>query len=169
MKKASFQAQVACRLPAAAVYHEKGMVCPFAQGRAVLNSTLYSAGTWCACAQSRTGWCGTGSKGRASRLTRLRRAWGGTEGQAAYGTVFVHVNLVGPCRFDVRVGINFSRTKAARIIESIILAILRLSLVKQLLVVIEALCCSSADDRCNSAPLRRHQFSQMQQFFFLIS
>ena len=73
--------------------------------------------------------------------------------------VFVHIDGIGPCRFGFRVGVDFTRSQATRIVG--IVAVFALRLVKETFVLLDALHGRSTNDGRDGPPLRRENLGEM--------
>mmetsp|Transcript_9737 Transcript_9737/g.25522 ORF Transcript_9737/g.25522 Transcript_9737/m.25522 type:complete len:344 (+) Transcript_9737:1558-2589(+) len=81
--------------------------------------------------------------------------------------ILVHVNGVRTCGLGLRVRIDLTRLQATRIV--LVHLITSLGLIQKLLVMLQALVCSAADDGSDGAPLRREKFRQVQKFFLFFA
>ena len=93
-------------------------------------------------------------------------------------TILVHVDRIWASRLRFRVGVYLTRTQASDVVrtgtgfpsrtrETELLILLRLSLVQQLLIPLQALCRSPANDGCYRAPLGWHKLGEVQELLVL--
>lgn len=94
-------------------------------------------------------------------------------------TVFVHVDWIWPRGLRLGVRVDLSRPKLAHIVgvgtrlgstrsgETEFFRLLGLGLIEELLVALETLSRSAADDGRDRAPLRRHELSKVEKLLIL--
>lgn len=85
--------------------------------------------------------------------------------------ILVHVDRIGPRRFTLRVRVDFTWSKAPRVVAGGVLG-LALSatgrLIKQSFVVFQALRGGAPNDGCYRAPLRWHELCEVKQLLLLL-